>query len=231
MNQESTKLKTLLMFLPSRLHISDVLHTEYIKELANKYRIVVLLPTDDGTSTIDTSSYFVHQNIIYRGIPFFTGKYWTLFDWLLRPECIRRYEDNPAVKWRNDNARRVDVRRRILYRLMRLLPKRLFSTDFFSFIERLTMPRTKTFKALVSEYHPDLVLLTTPGVKLFEPYIIAAAHRLRLPTVAFDFSWDNLTTYPRHVRKTKYLICWNEFHRAMAKELHDSKDDQLFVAG
>ncbi|HEY4517887.1 MAG TPA: hypothetical protein VJI74_03320, partial [Candidatus Paceibacterota bacterium] len=223
--------RTLFLFLPSRLHISDVLHTQYIKELADKYRVVVLLPTKDGSSSIDTSGYFTHQNVSYHGIPFFSGKYWTLFDWLLRPECIRRYEDNPAVQWRNNNARRVDRRRRILYRIMRLLPKRLFSTDFFSFLERLTMPWRSMFNAYVKKYQPDLVLLTTPGVKLFEPYIIACAHRLGLPTVAFDFSWDNLTSYPRHVRKTKYLICWNEFHREVAKELHDYQDERLFVGG
>ena len=231
MNAKDITLRTVFMFLPSRLHISDVIHTEYIKEIAEKYRVVVLLPTQEPDLRVDASGYFTHQNVSYHGIPHFTGKYWTLFDWLLRPECIRRFEDNPAVAWRNDNARRVDVRRRILHRVMQVLPKRLFSTDFFSFLERLTMPHRPVFNAYVKRYHPDLVLLATPGVKLVEPYIIACAHRLGIPTVAFDFSWDNLTTYPRHVRKTKYLICWNEFHREMAKELHDYKDEQLFVAG
>jgi hypothetical protein len=208
-----------------------VIHTDYIKEIAKKYRVVVLLPTDDPELHIDTSGYFTHPNVIYHGVPNQTGKYWTLFDWLLRPELIRRYEDNPAVIWRNENARRVDFRRRALHAVMRFLPKRLFSTDFFSFLERMTMPKRKVFNDYVKKYHPSLVLVTTPGVKLLEPYIIACAHRLGIPTVAFDFSWDNLTTYPRHVRKTKYLICWNGFHREVAKTLHDYQDDRLYVGG
>ncbi|OGG48342.1 hypothetical protein A3D66_02225 [Candidatus Kaiserbacteria bacterium RIFCSPHIGHO2_02_FULL_50_9] len=226
-----TIMKTLFLVLPTRLHISDVLHTEYIKELAGKYRVVVFLPTKNSSLEIDASSYYKHPNVIYQGIFDPSGKYWTLIDWLLRPELIRRYEDNPAVRWRNAIARKADKRRRLLRVVMQFVSKNLFSTDFFSFIERYTMPNFSWFKKQVERHHPALIMVASPGVKPVEPYVIACAHRLKLPTVAFDFSWDNLTTYPRHVRKTKYLICWNEFQREAARELHNYPDDRLFVSG
>ena len=220
-------MKTLFLFIGNRAFASDLLHTKYIGYLADKYRVVVFLADDGGAR--DLGSYPKSPNIEYKLIPEPRGRFWMIFNDFLRAELIKKYNDNPSVKWRN--AKVSDPKRLFLRYIAKVVPQKFFSVDFFTYIETFLVPNYRDFKKNVEKYKPSLVLLNTPGLPLLEVYGVLSAKRAGIPTVAMNFSWDNLSAYPRNIRKTDYLICWNKLVVKEAKEVFGYKDDEVFLSG
>jgi len=222
-------MKTVFLFIGIRGYLSDLLHTPYIKYLSEKYKVVVFFPPLMGHAKTDISDYYKNENIEYVILPYSLGKFWTLFNELLRNEFICRFNDNPAVRWRNKRAG--NPRRLFLRKIRRLLPKQFFSTGFFTFLEVYFLSDYKYFKQYAKKYNPALVITATPGLFPFDAYAVLCAKKYGIPTLATNFSWDNLTSYPRHLRKTNYLICWNDTIQGYAKSLHNYTDRSLFTSG
>lgn len=217
-------MKTIFLFLSNRAYTSDLLNTQYIRYLSEKYKIIVFLPEREGKT-----NYFQNRNIAYLRIPEPKGKFWTLFDVFLRNELIHQFDELPAVQWRD---RRVKDRRRLFLRkLSKFLPKKIFSPDFFSLVEKIFLPGYKDFLKYVKKYKPAIVLTASPGLWPLDAYAVLAAKKAGLLTAAINFSWDNLTVYPKHLRRTDYLIVWNEMNKKEALELHCYKENQVFVSG
>lgn len=221
-------MKTVFLFLSNRAYTSDLLNTDYIKYLSQKYRVIVFLPKYSERSS-EISNYYKNENIEYIEIPYPKGKFWTLFDVLLRNELIRKFNDNPAVQWRN--KRDNDPRRWFLRKISFLFSKKIFTPDFFTFTEKFFVPNYELFKKYAKKYNPFFVLTCTPGILPFDAYAILCAKKSRIPTVAVNFSWDNLTVYPRHVRKTDYLITWNNQVKEDAIKYHNYKEENVFISG
>src|SRR5207249_1348447 len=62
---------------------------------------------------------------------------------------------------------------------------------------------------LFDRYRPSLVATASPGLIFSEIPVLRTARRRRVPTIAVDLSWDNLTNKflpPRHVDR---LVVWN----------------------
>lgn len=217
---------TIFLFLSIRSYISDLLQTPYLEYLSTKYHVVVFLPESQRASA---QGYLRNSNITYIHIPEPNSKFFTLFDGLLRNELIHRFDENPAVVWRNKRV--TESRRLFLRRVSLLVPKKTLSPNFFSRVEALFIPGYRAFSRYVLKYKPALVLTATPGMFPFDTYAIHCAKKAGIPSVAVNFSWDNLTVYPRHVRKTDYLICWNNTMKREALELHGFREDRIFVSG
>ena len=64
-----------------------------------------------------------------------------------------------------------------------------------------------------------------------ETWAILCAKKFKIPSVATYFSWDNLTIYARAVRKTDYIVCWNDIVKKEAIDVHKYKEDEVFVSG
>lgn len=216
--------KTVFLFLSNRRLVSDLLHTDYIKYLGSKYKVVVFLTED-----FQPESYFKNENIEYLTIARPKGKFWTIFDVFLRNELIRIFDNNPAVQWRN--RRVTDSRRLFLRSISRFFPKNIFTPRLFTFLEKLLLPNDKFFLECVKKYKPALVLTVSPGLWQPDAFAVLSAKKAGIPTVAISCNWDNLTVYPRHVRKTDYLICWNDVQKEEAIKHHGYKEDEVFVSG
>lgn len=222
-------MRTVFLFLGTRGHISDIVHTPYLSYLSRKYRVCVFLPDQMGEGRTDTSGYPRNENIEYIILPRPYGKFWTFFNELFRNELIRRFDDNPAVIWRNKRAS--NPRRLLLRRLASFIPRNLFSPDFFTFLETRLLPNYRNFVQYAEQYQPSLVLTATPGLFPFDAYAVLCAKRRGVPSVAINFTWDNLTSYPRHIRKTDYLVCWNSMVRKFALSLYRYADKNLTTSG
>src|SRR3989344_4502200 len=149
----SSERKTVFLFLGLRIYMSDLLRTDYIKALSEKYRVVVFLRELDGTND-PLEEYYQSPSITYIRFKEPKSKFWTLFDVILRNELIRIFDDNPAVIWRN---KRVGDRRRLFIRaIMRFLPRWFIVPLHLFAIEKLFVPGYKQFKAYVATYHPSL---------------------------------------------------------------------------
>lgn len=61
---------------------------------------------------------------------------------------------------------------------------------------------------------------------------VRAARRLGVPTAAFIFSWDNLTSQGRIIPAYDYYLVWNDSIRTQLLEMYDSiRPEQVFVTG
>jgi|TARA_Y100000310_G_scaffold162742_1_gene162694 hypothetical protein len=217
-------MKTVFLFIHNRAYISDLLRGDYIKYLSSKYKVVIFLHDIDDT-------HYQSDNIIYVKFPIKMGKFWTLFEELLRKSLIRRFDNFVGVRTRHLRYKQNDWRKNFLKRIAKFLPRNFFGPDFFFLLEKIFVPHTKIFKQYIDKYNPSIILTTTPGLSFMEAWAIICAKKFNIPSVATYFSWDNLTIYARALRKTDYIICWNEIIKKEAIEIHKYKRDETFVSG
>jgi len=216
--------KTIFLFAWPRIFASDLLRGEYIAYLAKQYRVIVFIREEDP-------SLFQSENITYIPFELQAGKFWTIFNTYLRTYLIRRFDHLEGVQFRYARYKGEDRFKNILRFIAHLFPRTFFSPRFFMWLENMCVPNTAIFKKYVEMYKPDLVVTTTPGFNFMEAWAILCAKKAGIPTVATNFSWDNLTTLPRFLRKTDYILCWNEILKKEAIELHEYKAENVFVSG
>ncbi|MBL7045402.1 MAG: CDP-glycerol glycerophosphotransferase family protein [Parcubacteria group bacterium] len=222
------KRKTIFLFLGIRSHVSDLLRTGYIKYLSEKYHVVVFIKDFEGVGD-PNKEYYKTENITYITLPNLEGRFWVYFDMYFRSEFIHIFDDNPAVKWRNE---RTDNKARLFFRaLSNLFHKSFFKPKFFFNLEKLFLPEYGEFKRYIKMYNPSLILTATPGIFTYDAYAILAASKSGIPSVAVDPSLDNLTVYPRHVRPSDYIISWNKMNEDQAIRYHGYNKEHLFLSG
>ncbi len=216
-------MKTIFLFISTYVYTSDLLHTAFIRHLAEKFRVVVLLP-------MPSDPYPRAENITYVpwGVQF--PDFWTFWDKTVRVPLIRLF-DNEAIVQRNYLLSFGHWKRRLLRRTAFLFPRRFWNPDFIFRLESRFLPRSQSFERLVEEYHPSLVITPTPGFNDLDAEAVLFARRARIPTVAIDFSWDNLTSTGKHLRKTDYLICWTPVMKGYAVSIHGYAAERIFVSG
>lgn len=213
----STHRKTIFLFLAVRSYISDLLHTPYLNYLRQKYNVVVFL-RDSKNSGNPHDEYPQYDNVTYITFTEPKSRFWMLFDFYLRNEFIHIFDDNIAVQWRNKRAEDKNSKGRLRIRkIAKLFPKKLFTPSFFFILEQRLFPGYSIFKRYKDLYKPSAVLMATPGLNPFDTYALLCAKRASIPSVAINTSWDNLTSYPRHIKPVDYMIVWNNFMKQAAK--------------
>ena len=80
-------------------------------------------------------------------------------------------------------------------------------------------------------HRPTLVAVATPGLIFAEVPLLRTARRHRIPTIAVDLSWDNLTNKLFPIRRVDRMIVWNSTMRREARELHGYRLEEVDVAG
>ena len=85
--------------------------------------------------------------------------------------------------------------------------------------------------AVMTRWRPTLVATATPGLMFAEIPVLRGAARRRVPTVAVDLSWDNLTNKLLPIRRLDRLVVWNSTMRREASELHGYDPADVDVAG
>lgn len=100
-------------------------------------------------------------------------------------------------------------------------------------LERLlcTYPRSPEARQRLERQRPDLILTTSP-FWFYEPAVVAAAKRLKIPVMALIPSWDNLSTKNRMVFSYDGFIVWNEQLKKELLEFYPvSRSVPVYVAG
>jgi hypothetical protein len=85
--------------------------------------------------------------------------------------------------------------------------------------------------AMFARHRPTLVAVATPGLIFAEIPVLRTAVRQRVPSVAVDLSWDNLTNKLFPIRKVDRLVVWNSTMRREAHEFHRYPLADIDVAG
>ncbi len=221
-------MKTLFLVIPHYIFSSDLLHTEYIKYLSEKYKVVVIGPV---FKTVLENDYYHSPNIIYKTWDTKYRNFWLRFNKTLRICLVTEFNHLDYHKLRAYTGINLTWKRKALMALAKLFPKKLFSADNFTKVESLLLPDDNELKKLISEYQPDLMITSTPGFSEVEAEIIILAKRNGLKTVAVNFSWDNLFNTSKQIRKTDYLVTWNEIVKRAAIDIHNYPAEKVFVSG
>ncbi|OHA08579.1 MAG: hypothetical protein A3B37_01780 [Candidatus Sungbacteria bacterium RIFCSPLOWO2_01_FULL_59_16] len=218
-----SRLPTVFLVIPNYVYSSDFLRTDFIHALAGKFRIVVLLP-------MAADSYPRSPDIAYAPWRLQFPEFWTFWGKTIRVPLIRMFDHEPLIQ-RNYELSFGHWKRKLLRRLAFLFPKRFWNPDFISRLELRFLKSSPEFNRLVEEHRPALILTPTPGFTEIDAEAILLARRVGIPSAAIDFSWDNLTSNCKHLRKPDYLVCWTERMRRQAIEIHGFSPERVFVSG
>ncbi|MEK7117365.1 MAG: CDP-glycerol glycerophosphotransferase family protein [Patescibacteria group bacterium] len=221
-------MKTLFLFIPHYFFSSDLLHTDYIKLLSQKYKVVVFSPVFTAS---DPKNYYQSENITYIPWQELRPKFWSFFTKTLRLSMIREFDNLEYFKLRRLMKINLNWQRKLLRSISWFIPRILLTSDFFTKIEYLLTPNSKIFLGYLKKYNPSIIVTCTPGFGYTEPEIIILAKKNNLKTVSINSSWDNFTSNATQFRKTDYIICWNEVMRKEAISIHNYNPNKVFVSG
>lgn len=216
-------MKTIFLFIPNYVYSSDLLRTKFISELAERFRIIAFV-------AMDSKPYVVHENITYVPWSLQFPSFWTFWGKTIRVPLIRMFDHEPLIQ-RNYQLSFGHWKRKLLRRIAFLFPAHFWNPDFITKLEARCIPASQKFEELVGTYKPSLVVTPTPGFTEIDAEAIVLSKKHGIPTVAMDFSWDNLTSNCKHLRKTDYLITWTERMRKQAITIHGWRPDQVSVSG
>ncbi len=219
-------MKTVFLFLKNSLFISDLLRTKYIEYLSSHYRVVIF-----SSIRPEKEHYFSSPNIEYVDWKIQSPK---LFAWFkfLRTNCIREFDQVSSLQfYYGSPAFKNDKRARILRFLSQPFAKWL-TTEFFTKLEMFFLGHSPLFEKYCREYQPALIITATPGIQIFDAEPILFGRKLGIPTLATNFSWDNLTSFKCvRMRKPDYLFVWNEIIKESAVKLHKFAPERITVTG
>ena len=107
--------------------------------------------------------------------------------------------------------------------------------DLLSKVERASSKALKTtdeYVRLFKKLKPSLVFNGSHVHGRVAVQAVQAAQWLGIPTVAFIFSWDNLTSQGRIIPHYDYYLVWNEGLQTQLLEIYNSvKQEQVIVTG
>ncbi|KKS91865.1 MAG: hypothetical protein UV67_C0016G0016 [Parcubacteria group bacterium GW2011_GWC1_43_12] len=219
-------MKTIFLFIPNFVYASDLLCTDYIKYLSQKFKAVVFLP--EGTMD-EKHPYYASPNIVYLPWKIQFPKFWNLFGKILRYSLIRKFDGEPVLK--RHHKRGFTAKRKFFRPFAYLFPKNFLTPDLFLKLETFFLPRSGKFKKYCAQYHPEIILTATPGFNHLDAEVIALAKKEGLKTAAVDFSWDNLFGGSKNLRKPDYLVVWNDIIKETAIKMHGFSPEKVFVSG
>ena len=107
--------------------------------------------------------------------------------------------------------------------------------NLLSKIERISSRQLRTtdeYLRLFKELKPSLVFNSSHVHSLVAIQAVQAAQWLGIPTAAFIFSWDNLTSQGRIIPLYDYYLVWNEIIRDQLLQIYNSiRPEQIIVTG
>jgi hypothetical protein len=219
---------TIFLALAQFSHYSDVLRSRFLSELTKSTNVIVLTPAID-TEVAKRDRYPTHPNVRYVKMSIADPRGMAFFEKFLRVPFIRSFDH--LTYHRFFYQRRHAWQRKLLMRLRVLFPRSLFTPDRITRWELRRFKPTPNFVALVREGKPVLLVTATPGFTPFEAEMILYAEVLGIPTVAVNLNYDNLTSNAKMIRKTDYLLVWNEGMAREARELHGYTESQYDIVG
>ncbi|MEK7564662.1 MAG: hypothetical protein AAB501_00275 [Patescibacteria group bacterium] len=221
--------KTVFLAIPNHISASDLLRTHYLEYLASKYKVIVITPFLNSNDAVK-QKHFLSPDVEYKKRDLENPRFWMFFKFL-RICWVNEFDYITSIKyWYKRPNYKNSLARRIVRTIGRPFSKFL-TANFFTKVEYRLLPKSKDFTELVKQHNPVLVITATPGFDPWEAEIIFLAKREKTPTVAVNFSWDNLTTNSKHIRKTDFLIAWNNIMKKEALEIHNYTTAKVFVSG
>ncbi len=221
--------KTIFLCIPHYVFTSDLLRTKYIEYLSEKYQVVVFTSMI-GPEEAKRENYFSSSNVTYIKWHLENPKFWSVFKFL-RIALIGEFDYLASMKYFYRRPNYVNNWKRRMLRNIFWPITKILKASWFTAIEYWLLPKSEKFLSYIKEYQPSLLVTATPGFDAAESELILLAKKSKIPSVAVNFTWDNLTMNCKHIRKTDYLVAWNEIMRKEAINIHHYQSEQVFVSG
>ncbi len=219
--------KSVFLFLKNALFIADLLKTNYIKELADKYQVVVFSNVDDLEMDNRLKALGVERVVwkLQNSRLFMITKF-------LRTACMHEFDKVSSLQFYYGSPAFQNDKRAKLLRFLSWPLAPLMTVNFFTAIERFFLRRSKLFDEYCEKYNPALIMTATPGVQVYDAEAILYGKKKGIPTLATNLSWDNLTSFKCvRSRKPDYLFVWNQVLKDAAMEIHNFPADKIFITG
>ena len=217
--------RVVFLAVPNHIAASDFLRTRYLEYLASRYRVVVVSPFINDPSG---QGYLSLPGIDYVKRDLENPRFWEFFKFL-RICWVNEFDYLTSIAHWYQRPNYKHSRSRRWTRAVGLPFRRFLTAGFSTAAESKLLPGSEGFSRLISRYRPALVITATPGFDPWEAEVILLSRRHRVPTVAVNFSWDNLTTNAKHIRKTDYLIAWNSIMKKATVEINHCDQDKILV--
>lgn len=91
--------------------------------------------------------------------------------------------------------------------------------------------RAAEYEEFMRRHRPDLVVTSSPGWFDFDQYILRAARKLGVRTLAVILSWDNTTTRGYPAARVDRSIAWSDVMKWELTALNDVAADSVSVEG
>jgi hypothetical protein len=222
-------MKTVFLFIPQSAFLSDLLRTRYTEYLASKYRVTIFTPVIDQ-ETARRENYYQNQNIEYIKWEDPNKNILNRFKYL-RPLLIRKFDRLITVRQTAGINTQSKSRRVRLIKLIARLFSKILTPKFFTALEKRLIKIPPEIRRRIQKDRPSLIITATPGFNYYDGSAILLGKRCKIPTLAANFSWDNLTSESHMMRHPDYLLTWNEVAKKEALELHGYPADRVFTTG
>jgi hypothetical protein len=226
----------LVAILPRGEAIRNLVYTGALEEVARHLEVSVLtvLPGNDFEVLLRDCADNVHllEEIQEHRL---VGAIRELLDlahgrWLWSEAAKERW------RLRDVEAKNARLRARRLIKKLACYPfANRTGLKFLSRFERLVSRRLQTtdsYIRLFRQIRPSLVFNGSHVHSNVALQAVQAAQWLEIPTGAFIFSWDNLTSQGRIIPPYDYYFVWNEALRDQLLQIYDSiRPDQVLITG
>lgn len=216
--------------------VRNFIYSDTLPFLSKHAKITLLSLVDHG-EVIDYVKPFVDRVVTlkeYRESRLVTGLrnlvHTAHYRWLWSESAKRMYtlhDSRAKTVWQKVNRLILKIFAR-LFAYKKILQRLTWFENQLSWLLRPTRELDIIFKDL----NPDLVFNCSHIHGPHADLPIRIAGKLRFPTAAFIFSWDNLTSRSRIFVPYNYYLMWNEGMKQMLLDQYDTiKPEQVFITG
>ncbi|MGR6086942.1 MAG: hypothetical protein ACU4F9_02085 [Arcticibacter sp.] len=226
--------KTLGLVITDGVGVRNYVHGRFLSISCNSFEKVVLFT---GVPSDSLGSFF-HENLEVVNMIVFSESRWSSF-WRKTAEMAHLFRfQTPAmreiIKMNSPKGRNAfAIRNRISWVLARLLSffklQALAGNIYESSLNE--HPLTVKYKQLLVDYNVDLLFFTHQRPPQIAPMAIAGK-QLGIPTVAYIFSWDNLSSKGRMPVLFDRFMVWSNLMKSELLQFYPTLDpNDVSVSG
>jgi CDP-Glycerol:Poly(glycerophosphate) glycerophosphotransferase len=221
--------RTILLALPTGHNVANIVESGVLKTLLEDHELKIIIVTPLPSTAIERAAgrpvtveplHAYQPGRVARAIDSIVSEQFLQSSRLVavklqrnRARLLRPKPPAPAVLLAKAAVTGLPVPRRAWFAVMQRVDRRRRYADLFA------------------RHAPDLLVTCTAGFVLAEMPLIYAAKRFRVPQMAIDLGWDNLSSKYHTILPIDRLVVWNRQMRDEAVRYHAFADSQIDVAG
>ncbi|HMP92800.1 MAG TPA: hypothetical protein PKD90_08010 [Phnomibacter sp.] len=227
---------TIVVVLPRGEAIRNFLYTGIVDRLRKKYRIVLfaVVPNASIKTMLEACS-----DVFYELKPAnLSYKTRLLYDVTDLAHNKYLWSEAAKVRWNMRNVEAVTLKQKAFRAFKKTIARNLATDSRLRKMDNLLLkaarkePMVNHYLPVLQNENPVLVFNASHVHATWAYPLMQAARLLQLPTCAFLFSWDNLTSQGRIFPQYDFYCCWNEQIKTDLLKIYPAtKAERIFNTG